>query len=356
MPTATFQLVAQSVMQEYLPAITIDDSGTVAIWDDAASRAGRVSAPQPIANPIQLADGPSRDSGAASIGDQSMVVWLRNDDLWAQRVDAAGNSIGAPIYIAFTDSRHTQRMAIGASRDHYLVVWEIQSRILASVLDANGNILDFAIPLMTGEFGRNVERISVASNGTEFLVAWDASTSEPWVTPCALECPAADRDVHAVIVNDDGTPRSETERVIGSGGDPDVASNGRDYLIAWSRFGGGISAMTISSGFASASDPIAITTARDFGAHAGFDGTMYDVAWINADASPVLAGKRITTTGAVAEPIATGRVYSGFQSRDFDLTARDGKIVLAVPADGHLHLQVLSVTPAPPARVRAVRH
>jgi len=343
-------------MQENLPAITIDDGGTVAIWDDAASRAGRVSAQQPIANPIQLAEGPSRDSGAASIGDQSMVVWLRNDDLWGQRIDAAGNAIGAPIYIAFTDSRHTQRMAIGASRDHYLVVWEIQSRLLASVLDANGNILNFAIPLINGEFGRNIERISVASNGSEFLVVWDASTSEPWVTPCALECRAADRDVHAIVVNDDGTPRSETERVIGGGGDADVATNGRDYFVAWSRFGGGISAMTISSGFATASDPITITTGRDFGVHVGFDGAMYDAAWINADASTVLAGKRITTSGTIAEPIAMGRAYGGFQSRDFDLTARDGKIVLAVPADGHLRLQVLAVTALPGTRVRAVRH
>jgi hypothetical protein len=343
-------------MQEQIPAITLDDSGTVAVWDDAASRAGRFNAPQPISDPIQLAEGPSRESGAASIGGESLVVWLRNDDLWGQRIGSDGKAAGAPIYIAFTDSRHTQRMAIAASRDHYLVAWEIASRIVASVIDANGQILNFSIPLMNGEYGRNVERISVASNGSEFLVAWDASTSEPWSTPCTLACPAEDRDVHAIVVNDDGTPRPETERVIASGGDPDVASNGHDYLLAWSRFGGGISAETISSGFAGASDPVTVTTARDFGAHLAWDGAMYDLAWINADAAPLLAGKRVSASGNVAEAIATGRAYGGFQSRDFDLAARDGRIVLAVPADGHLRVQVLTVTGLPGSRVRAVRH
>lgn len=356
-PTTAFQLVAQSQMQERLPAITIDETGTVAIWNDSVSRAGRVNAQQPIAAPISLADGTSRDHAAASIGNMSLVAWLRNDDLWAQRIDSAGNAIGDPIYVAFTDSRHTQRMAVAASRDHFLVVWETTSRLLASIIDTNGQIHNFAISLTNGEYGRNIERVSAASNGSEFLVVWDASTSEPWVTPCSLVCPGDDRDVHAVIVNDDGTPRVETERVIGSGADPDVATNGENYLMAWSRPGGGISAETISAGFASASDPITISTGHDYGVHLGWDGSMYDAAWLNADGpSTVLAGSRVTASGDVAEAIATGTTYSGFASRDYDLAARDGKIVLAVPAGGHLRVQVLSVTPVPGSRLRAARH
>src|SRR5260370_29859056 len=68
-----FQLVAQSQMQESLPAISLDASGGVAIWDDNASRAGRFESPQPIAKAMQLAEGPYRDSGAASIGGESLV-------------------------------------------------------------------------------------------------------------------------------------------------------------------------------------------------------------------------------------------------------------------------------------------
>ena len=350
-----FQLVSQSQSQEQLPGLTIDANGGVAIWNDSASRAGRFATPQPITTTIQLAEGPYRDSGAASIGDQSLVIWLRNDDLWGQRIGADGKPLGDPIYIAFTDSRHTQRVAVAASRDHYLVVWEISSRLLASVIDTNGQILNFAISLTNGDYGRYIERISATSNGNEFLVAWDASTSEPWSTPCTLACPADDRDVHAVIVNDDGTPRTETEHVISSSaGDPDVASDGRDYLIAWSRLGGGISAETIAAGFTSASDPIAVTPGRDYGVHAAWDGAAYDLAWINADSTPALVAARMSSAGRLMESIVLG--FGGFLSRDFDVAARDGRIFFAVPSGGHLRVQTLTVTAVPGSRIRAVRH
>jgi len=351
-----FQLVAQSQMQESMPALTLDGKGTVAIWNDSQSRAGRSVSSQPIGDAATLADGPYRDSGAASIGNESMVVWLRNDDLFGQRIGADGKAAGAPLDIGFVDSRHTQRIAIAASRDRYLVVWSISSRVVGSIIDANGQILEFGIGMNAGEFGRNVERISLASNGDEFLMTWDASTSEPWTTPCALACPAEDRDVHAVIIGDDGHPRPETEHILATGaGDPDVASNGRDYFVTWSRFDGGISGQSIAAGFAAAGDPVTITTHRDYGPHVAWDGVLYDVAWINADSGTVLQSGRINDNGVVLEPIPTG-FYTGFVSRDFDMTAGAGKVVFAIPTGGHLRLQYVSVSAISSGRVRAVRH
>src|SRR6266849_1476823 len=92
-----FQLVAQSQTQEQLPSITVDAKGAVAIWDDSASRAGRVPPSQPISDATMLAEGPYRDSGVASIGNESMVIWLRNDDLWGQRIGTDGKPAGAPL-------------------------------------------------------------------------------------------------------------------------------------------------------------------------------------------------------------------------------------------------------------------
>ena len=348
-----FQLVAQSQMQESLPSIGVDG---VVVWNDSVARAGRVASAQPISDATELAAGPYRDSGVASIGDESMVIFIRNDDLWGQRIGADGKPAGAPIYLAFTDSRHSQRIAIAASRDRYLVVRSASSVISGSILDAAGNILDFSIGMTGGEYGRYVERISAASNGDEFLLVWDTSTSEPWSTPCALACPGEDRDVHAVIVGNDGHPRPETERILASGaGDPDVASNGHDYFVTWSRFGGGLTGQKIGAGLATAGEPITITTGRDFGSHVAWDGALYDLAWIHADNSPVLMSDRINDSGAVVEPLLNG-IFGGFQSRDFDLTAGGGNIVFAVPVAGHLRLQYLSVTPAPVGRVRSVRH
>jgi hypothetical protein len=351
-----FQLVAQSQMQEQLPSIGLDAKGTVAIWDDSTARAGRVPPAQPISDAAQLAEGPYRDSGVASIGSESMVIWLRNDDLWGQRIGSDGKPAGVPIYIGFTDSRHTQRVAIGASRDRYLVVWGISSRVIGSLIDANGQTITFGLSMTNGEFGRNVERISVASNGSEFLVVWDASTSEPWVDPCTLACPAEDRDVHAVIVKNDGTVRTETERILATGaGDPAVATNGRDYFVTWTRFGGGLSGQSIGAGLASIGDPVAITTRLDYGPHLAWDGALYDLVWINADDGPLLSTARINDKGTIVETILTD-AYSGFLSRDFDVAASGGKIALAIPTEGHLRLQFVSVTAAPPSRGRLVRH
>ena len=341
----SFQLVAQSDMQESLPAISVD----TAMWNDTAAHAGHFTPPQPIANPISLAASPYRDAGIASIGDETFAVWLRNDDVTGQRIDRNGNAIGAPSPIAFVDSRHTQRIAVAAGRDRVLVALVAQSRIVGTTIDINGNLIEYSIPLVDGVFGRNVERVSLAWNGSEFLLVWDASTSEPWVTPCTLACSGEDRDVHAVIIDADGHARRETETVLATGaGDPDVASNGRDFIVAWARFGGGISVQTIGH------DPVMMTSGHDYGPHLGWDGTAYDLAWINADNGLALNAARIGTNGL--EPIVFGRSYGGFQSRDFDLAAGDGKILLAAPADGHLRLQVLSVTPASSSRVRAVRH
>src|ERR1043165_735504 len=80
-----FQLVAQSQMQESLPSIGADG---VAVWNDSAARAGRGASAQPITDATELAVGPYRDSGVASIGNESMVIFIRNDDLWAQRIGA----------------------------------------------------------------------------------------------------------------------------------------------------------------------------------------------------------------------------------------------------------------------------
>jgi hypothetical protein len=354
---SSFELVAQSQSQEALPSLAIDDNGVVAIWDDTATRAGRVNAMQPISDATTLVGEQSRQTAAASIGNQTMVAWLHNDDLFAQIIGSDGKPVGPPIDIAFVDSRHTQRFAIAASRDRYLILYEAASRVIGAILDANGKVLNYFLQLSGGEYGHNVERISIASNGSDFLAVWDVSSAEPWVTPCTLVCPSDDREVRAVLVDDEGNPVPGTERTLStSAADPAVAANGRDYLVAWTRLGGGISGQTIGAGFATVGDPVTITIRQDYGPHLAWDGTLYDLAWINNDNGLALAADRIKATGNIVEPLLTSTTFIGFVPRDFDLAARDGKVILAVPAGGHLRLQYVTVTPPTPARIRAVRH
>jgi hypothetical protein len=354
---SSFQLVAQSQSQEALPSLALDDNGAVAIWDDAATRAGRVNAMQPISDATMLVGERSRQTAAASIGNQTMVAWLHNDDLFAQVIGSDGKPVGPPIDIAFVDSRHTQRFAIAASRDRYLILYEASSRVIGAILDANGKVLNYFLQVSSGEYGHNVERISIASNGREFLAVWDVSSAEPWVTPCTLVCPSDDREVRAVLIDDEGNPVPGTERTLStSAADPAITTNGRDYFVAWTRLGGGISGQTIGAGFDAAGDPITITARQDYGPHLAWDETLYDLAWINNDNGLALAADRINAAGHIVEPLLTSATFTGFVPRDFDLAARDGKVVLAVPAGGHLRLQYVTVTPPLPARIRAVRH
>jgi hypothetical protein len=309
------------------PAVTIDSSGAVVIWrDDDATRAARVAIDATTPMPsLQLDSGPYRDAGAASIGDQSLVVWLRNDDVWAQRIGGDGKAIGPPIYLAFVDSRHTQRIGVAASRDRYLIVIAITSRIVAALVDTNGQVIAYQIPIMDGEFDRYVERVTAASNGETFYVVWDASTNEPWTTPCTVGCPGEDRDVHGVVLNGDGTPRKSTERLIAAGGEPDVTSNGSDYFVVWSRFGGGISGAPVA-----ATGDVGQTvdfTGGEFGPRVVWNGSAYDVSSVRA------AGPTLVTTRA--ESIA------GVYPREFAVASRLGRTVLSYPQSGQLVLRYL---------------
>src|SRR5947207_2434439 len=95
---------------QQLPFISMTPHSTFLVWNDDTTRAGRMVGSQPIAHPMALDTSQSRDAGAASAGDQSFGVWLRDDWIYGQLFDAAGNATGVPVYIAMVDSRHTMRM------------------------------------------------------------------------------------------------------------------------------------------------------------------------------------------------------------------------------------------------------
>ena len=163
--------------------------------------------------------------------------------------------------------------------------------------------------------------------------------------------------MRALLIDDEGNPVPGTERTLSaSAADPAVATNGRDYFVAWTRSGGGISGQTIGAGFATFGDPITITRRQDYGPHLAWDGSLYDLVWINNDNGLALAADRINAAGNIVESLLTGATFTGFAPRDFDLAARDGRVILAVPAGGHLRLQYVTVTPPLPSRIRAVRH
>jgi hypothetical protein len=339
------------------PSISMTPSSTFLVWDEDATRGGRMSGRKPMNVSTMLDTAISRDGGAASIGEQSAGVWLQGDWMYAQLFDADGNRTGAPAYLAMVDARHTSRLGVAAGNDRYLVAWPLQSRLVASTVDMTGHIVTDALQLSGGTYLRNVETVHVASLGDEFLVVWDATPDEPWSTPCDVGCPGADHDVHMVIVGTDGLPKQGTERVLAtSAAMPDVASNGNDdYFVVWTGAKSGIvQGVHIARGGSVAGT--AVTLATDgWGPRVAWDGKAYDLAyshWPGQD----LRAMRLDANGNASEVIGDATSIAGSVSpRQFGIAAQNGVVALTYIDTDHLVVRYGKVG-VTVTRAHAVRH
>lgn len=342
---------------QQLPFLSMTRNSTFIVFNDDTTRAGRMVDGQPLAHPVALDTVLLRDGGAASIGDQSLGVWLQGDWMYGQRFDAAGSEVGTPTYIAMVDSRHTMRLGVGASNDRYLVAWAILSRVTASVVDTNGTIINGDFEVTSGIYNRNVEAVKVASIGDEFLVVWETTGAEPWSTPCTLACPNDDREVHAVIVDKDGNTIKSTERVLAhAAGEPDVVSNGADdYFVVWTNVAGVISGVHVSKGMTSVGAVKQLVPSNGYGPRLAWDGSAYDLAYVDASESQGLRAVRLDAGGQVADVIGTPVLHQGVWPRQFGIAAREGVIAVTYVDGTRLVLASGNAT-IPVTRSRAVRH
>jgi hypothetical protein len=342
---------------QQLPFLSMTKNSAFIVFNDDTTRAGRMVNERPLAHPVALDTVVLRDGGAASIGDQSLGVWLQGDWMYGQRFDAAGGEVGTPTYIAMVDSRHTQRLGVGASGDRYLIAWAISSRVTASVVDTNGAILNGDFEVTSGTFNRNVEAVKVASVGDEFLVVWETTGGEPWSTPCTLACPNDDREVHAVVVDKDGNTIKSTETVLAyAAGEPDVASNGTDdYFVVWTNVAGVVSGLHISKGMTSIGAVKQLIASNGYGPRLAWDGAAYDLAYVDGSDSQALRAVRLDAAGQVADVIGAPTLHQGVWPRQFGIAARDGAIAITY-VDGTRLVLVSGTATIPVTRIRAVRH
>ncbi|HEY2322843.1 MAG TPA: hypothetical protein VGJ82_08265, partial [Thermoanaerobaculia bacterium] len=343
---------------QQLPFLSLTAGSPFLVFNDDTTRAGLMLNGQPLAHPMALDTTVLRDGGAASIGSQSFGVWLQGDWMYGQRFDDAGNPTGSPTYIAMVDSRHTMRLGVAASSDRYLVAWAVQSRVVGAIVDMNGNVLDGNnAELAPGTFGRNVEAVKVASIGDEFLLVWESTGDEPWSTPCTLACPNDDREVHAVVVDKTGAPIKSTEKVLAhAAGEPDVVSNGvDDYLVVWTNVAGTVSGVHISKGAAAIGSVKQLVAANGYGPRVAWDGSAYDLAYVDTSDSQALRAVRLDASDHVEDVIGTPVLHQGVWPRQFAIAARNGQIALTYVDGTRLVLASGNAT-TPVTRTRAVRH
>jgi hypothetical protein len=184
--------------------------------------------------------------------------------------------------------------------ERYLVVWDEYSGTAADVygarISADGVNLD-PDPIPISAAAEEQELSSVASNGTTFLATWEDERS-------------GELEVYASRIDGDGTvldPQGiRISPVPNAQWDPSVASNGDQYLVAWSDatedrvYGSRVSA----AGVVLDPDGIQISRATPTAAEysetiwAGENYVVVWTDWVGDDA----AGSRVTTEGQVLDP------------------------------------------------------
>jgi hypothetical protein len=182
---------------------------------------------------------------------------------------------------------------------------------------------------------------------------WDESSDQPWVTPCAITCPSADRTVHAVVVGSDGFPKPSTEATLAtSAGMPDVSWNGSAFLAVWALLpNGGIAGRLIPPGSTSGASR-SLTTAGDFGPRIAWDGSAFDIAVVRLD-DQSLRVVRASADGTAISDFSSGPVAFVSSARAFALNASDGTVIVAYESDDRIVMRRAAVADI---RSRAVRH
>jgi hypothetical protein len=337
----------------------------------------------------------------ASNGEQSLVVWLQktldfNQSVRSVRIASDGTILdprGMPITVATINSQQTP--AVAANSAGFLVAWVDQrdgSDIYAARLTREGRVLDPAgILVSAARSGQS--QVSLASNGSDYFAVWSDSRNQAQefstdIYGARITATGAVIDSAGIPINSspgyDSYPRAASDgtnyvavwqhldlrdfdvqaRVIRSVGDPlafpavqikgpgpaqlypSVASNGREYVIAWTdgdenyadAYGQRLDQTGVLVGVAY---PISALPRRQVAPLIASNGVGYFVTWLdgNYDASnfdpQTMLGARLNAAGEVLDnpPILVQPATHYFLRRAITSDGRD-YLVLWQIADG----------------------
>ena len=174
---------------------------------------------------------PQESPASATNGEVSLLAWREAEKgsipfaLFAARVDSHGHTLdAAPLRLASaTCNESTPRVATNG-RD-FLVAWQDSGGVKAMRISRDGGLLD-TVPITI--FADDKQRCSAAAssrpavgwNGSDYLVAWSGAVA----------------GVSAVRVAPDGTLRDAAPiRIASENGltKANVASDGKDFFVAW---------------------------------------------------------------------------------------------------------------------------
>jgi hypothetical protein len=360
---------------------------TTLVAGSATALAPTIGVSRPVSSPVYgLASDQQRFPAIASNGTNYLAVWqdsrAGSSGIWGSILTSSGEPLsGAGIKIVGSG----QSPAVASDGTDYLVVWGT-STIFGAIVRANGTVAAPGVFTIYETPGFSQQEPSVAFDGTRYLVAWtDYSGGDADITgarvsrtgsvgaPIDISSATGSQSGAAVASNgsgwfvawgtyeadDDGdvygTAVASTAVVADPGGlelaatdgmesGANLASNGTDYLLAWSAYVTGTSLTAISAsrldgdGTVLDATGIEIAPGGDYLVPGGIasDGTDYLATWFEwtgDDSTSKTLATRVTSAG-VADPagIEVGPMVGGNLSQVADV-ASDGTDYMTVFGD-----------------------
>ncbi|WP_236605710.1 hypothetical protein [Sandaracinus amylolyticus] len=341
--------VSTATGNQLFPSVASNGTDYLVVWEDARGGFGwdiyasRVSAAGAILDTSGVAVSTARDGqeypSVTSNGTDYLVVWndYRNgstSDVYASRVSAAGAVLDAGGLAVSTAASSQQYPSVASNGTEYLVVWEdtrsgSMTNLYGSRVSAAGVVLDAGGRAVSTAAGHQLWP-SVASTGTDYLVAWQDSRS------------GSHSDIYGTRVSASGTVLDISGLVVSTAANdqqsPSVASNGTEYLVVWrdSRSGSSsdIYATRVSaSGTVLDISGLAVSTAANNqqSPSVASNGTDYLVVWCDyrRGSTTDIYASRVTGAGIILDPAGLGVS-----------TAADNQLLPSVASNGTDYLVV----------------
>jgi hypothetical protein len=263
----------------------------------------------------------------ASNGTDYFVTWMDfrniNWDILGARVLGSGASSSAVLdpsgIVISADPAYQNASDVASNGTDYFVVWRKdasgQGHVYGARVTSAGVVQDTsAIAIATNTVEHYTPR--VASNGSNYLVVWsEVPGSTSWdVVGRRVSTAGAVLDTSAIAISS----------AIREQYDPDVASNGTDYFVAWADYRSGsnhdIYGARVSGGgtvLDTSGLALCTETVQQHVPRVAYDGTNYVAAWADYrwDNSWDVYATQVTSSGTVVTPGGFSVVYNARETQ-----------------------------------------
>jgi hypothetical protein len=254
----------------------------------------------------------------AALGNQALVVWsdLRSGatrDVYGARISADGVVLDPDGLALSTAANQQENVAVASNGTDYLVAWEdlrgggSNKDIYGTRVTTTGMVLE-PTGLAINTSNSPQFNPAISSDGTEFLVVWNENR-------------ANNQNIYGARVSGAGSvmdsPSFTISDAAGSQLNPALAFNGTHYFVAWQDTRGGAGPQIYGARVGTdgvtvdaAGIPVATVTSTNVNAAVASVGTEFMVVWedFRAVVTYDIYGTRVDATGAVLN--ATGFVVS----------------------------------------------